>query len=172
MIQNLALFSFLLLDQSLWKSSAYIEFWKVHLYLNYCCFEVSHSHYFLIMRALLASRETISRPSHHSMVRGTVWGWNFLVPSPWVYDVGKNCHTSLHFYHNLNRSLTASNSTRACSQMSEAECFMATSLNLSFMEGKLKLCFHQVQLRFLEICPCKQNCRFFPPALLSVPIKP
>lgn len=32
------------------------------------------------------------------------------------------------------------------------------------MEGKLKLCFHQVQARFLEKCPCKQNCRFFPPA--------
>lgn len=87
-----------------------------------------------------------------------------VVPAPWVYDVDSKAKSVTQTHITVITFTGLSLATRAYSQMLEAEHFLATSLNLSFMEGKLKLCFHQVQARFLEICPCKQNCRFFPPA--------
>lgn len=85
-----------------------------------------------------------------------------LPPAPQVYGADSKAKTVTQTHITVMILTGLLQATRACSQVFEAEYFVATSLNLSFMEGKLKLCFHQVQARFLEICPCKQKLQILP----------
>lgn len=115
-IQTLTLFCFPFLYQSLWKSSSYTEFWMEHYYLNYCCFHISHSWYCLIMRLLMASRVTFSRPWYHQMVQSTVWGWPNFDSSCLCSQCRfkhKNCNTKSWCCHNLNRLLTSCKSMQS-----------------------------------------------------------